>query len=79
MADAEALEVHQDVDVGGSYGVKRGIKHTVLVSYLARKLRTPVRFTEDRLDNMAGGDAHGPDRIFYTDVPFNNDGVIKSL
>ena len=26
------VRVHNDVDVGGSYGVKRGIKHTVLVS-----------------------------------------------
>ena len=28
---ANAVRVHYDVDVGGSYGVKRGIKHTVLV------------------------------------------------
>jgi len=56
-----AVRVHNDVDVGGSYGVKRGIKHTVLVGYLARKLGQPVRFIEDRLDNMSGGDAHGPD------------------
>src|SRR6476646_4301944 len=55
--------VHQDVDVGGSYGVKRGIKHTVLVSHLARRLGRPVRLIEDRLDNMRAGDAHGPDRI----------------
>ena len=74
-----SVRVYQDIDVGGSYGVKRGIKHTVLVSYLARKLQTPVRFTEDRLDNMASGDSHGPDRIFYTDVAFTNDGIIKSL
>jgi len=26
-----AVRVHYDVDVGGSYGVKRGLKHTVLV------------------------------------------------
>ena len=35
---ANNIRVHYDVDVGGSYGVKRGIKHTVLVAYLARKL-----------------------------------------
>ena len=29
----------------------------------ARKLGFPVRFIEDRLENMSGGDAHGPDRI----------------
>ena len=35
---ATSVRVHYDVDVGGSYGVKRGIKHTVLVGYLARRL-----------------------------------------
>jgi len=35
---ASAVRVHYDVDVGGSYGVKRGIKHSVLVSYLTRRL-----------------------------------------
>lgn len=73
------VRVHNDVDVGGSYGVKRGIKHTVLVSYLTKKLGFPVRFIEDRLDNMSGGDAHGPDRIFDMTMAFDDDGVIKSL
>ena len=71
--------LHQDVDVGGSYGVKRGIKHCVLIGYLCRKLRVPVRLIEDRLVNMSSGDAHGPDRIFDTSVAFNRDGVIRSL
>ena len=73
------IKVNQDVDVGGSYGVKRGIKHTVLVSYLSRKLGFPVRFVEDRLDNMAGSDAHGPGRIFDTEVAFTDDGIIRSI
>ena len=59
---ASAVRVHHDVDVGGSYGVKRGIKHTVLVGYLSRRLGVPVRLIEDRLENMRGGDAHGPER-----------------
>lgn len=74
-----AVRVHNDVDVGGSYGVKRGIKHTVLVSYLCRKLGFPVRFLEDRLDNMSGGDAHGPDRVFDTTLAFDSQGVISSM
>jgi 2-furoyl-CoA dehydrogenase large subunit len=74
-----SIRVHQDVDVGGSYGVKRGIKHSVLAGYLSRQLRLPVRLIEDRLVNMSSGDAHGPDRIFDVDVAFNNDGVIRSL
>ncbi len=73
------VRVHFDVDVGGSYGVKRGIKHTVLVGYLAKKTGLPVRFIEDRLENMRGGDMHGPDRIFDMTVAFDASGTINSL
>jgi 2-furoyl-CoA dehydrogenase large subunit len=74
-----AVRVHYDVDVGGSYGVKRGLKHTVLVGYLARRLGVPVRLIEDRLENMRGGDMHGPDRIFDMNVAFDRDGTIRAL
>ena len=74
-----AVRVHYDVDVGGSYGVKRGIKHTVLVGYLARRLGCPVRLIEDRLENMRGGDMHGPDRKFDVSVAYNRDGTIVAL
>src|SRR6266849_1170297 len=73
------VRVHQDVDVGGSYGVKRGIKQTVIVAHLARILGRPVRLLEDRLDNMRAGDAHGPDRIFDVDIAFNDEGIVKSM
>jgi 2-furoyl-CoA dehydrogenase large subunit len=73
------VRVHFDVDVGGSYGVKRGLKHSVLVGYLARKLNRPVRFLEDRLENMRGGDMQGPDRIFDVTLAFDGDGTIRSM
>jgi 2-furoyl-CoA dehydrogenase large subunit len=74
-----AVRVHFDVDVGGSYGVKRGIKHSVLVGYLARKLGRPVRFIEDRLENMRGGDMQGPDRVFDVTLAFDGKGVVHSM
>ncbi len=74
-----AVRVHFDVDVGGSYGLKRGIKHTVLVGYLAKKLGVPVRLIEDRIENMRGGDMHGPDRFFDMQVAFDRDGTIRGL
>jgi len=74
-----SVRVHHDVDVGGSYGVKRGIKHTVLVGYLSRRLGFPVRLIEDRLENMRGGDAHGPERLFDVEVAFDDQGIIKSM
>lgn len=74
-----SVRVHYDVDVGGSYGVKRGIKHSVLVGHLSRLLNRPVRLIEDRLENMRAGDAHGPDRIFDVDVAFDGDGIVRSM
>ena len=74
-----AVRVHFDVDVGGSYGLKRGIKHTVLVGYLALKLGVPVRLIEDRLENMRGGDMHGPDRFFDMQLAFDRDGTIRGM
>ena len=74
-----SVRVHHDVDVGGSYGVKRGIKHTVLCGYLSRRLGFPVRLVEDRLENMRGGDAHGPERLFDVEVAYDDAGIIKSM
>jgi 2-furoyl-CoA dehydrogenase large subunit len=73
------VRVHNDVDVGGSYGVKRGIKHAVLAGYLSRRLGFPVRLIEDRLENMRGGDGHGPERNFDVEAAFDERGVIHSL
>ena len=74
-----SVRVHHDVDVGGSYGVKRGIKHSVLAAYLAKRLGFPIRLIEDRLENMRGGDAHGPERLFDVEVAFNDDGIVRSM
>lgn len=76
---ANGVRVHYDIDVGGSYGVKRGIKQTVLVAHLSRVLSRPVRLIEDRLENMRAGDAHGPERTFDVDVAYNRDGIIRSM
>ena len=73
------VRVHYDVDVGGSYGVKRGIKHTVLVGFLSRQLGVPVQLIEDRLENMCAGDMHGPERIFDVELAYDHDGLIRSM
>jgi len=74
-----SVRVHNDVDVGGSYGVKRGIKHAVLVGYLSRRLGFPVRLVEDRLENMRAGDGHGPERNFDIEVAFDEMGLIRAM
>jgi 2-furoyl-CoA dehydrogenase large subunit len=73
------VRVHFDVDVGGSYGVKRGIKHGVLAAYLARMLDAPVKFIEDRAENMHGGDFHGPDRVFDVALSYTSEGIFTSI
>jgi 2-furoyl-CoA dehydrogenase large subunit len=74
-----AVRVHFDVDVGGSYGVKRGIKHAVLVGHLARVLGRPVRLVEDRLENMTGGDMQGPERVFDVELAYDDDGRVHAM
>ncbi|HUB95273.1 MAG TPA: molybdopterin cofactor-binding domain-containing protein, partial [Stellaceae bacterium] len=74
-----AVRTHFDVDVGGSYGGKRGLKHAVLAGYLARRLNAPVRLIEDRLENLRGGDAHGPDRIFDVSLAFDDGGIVHAM
>ena len=74
-----AVRVHYDVDVGGSYGVKRGIKHAVLVGHLARLLNRPVRLVEDRLENMTGGDMQGPERGFDVELAYDGTGRIHAM
>jgi len=74
-----SVRVHHDIDVGGSYGVKRGIKHTVLAGYLSRRLGFPIRLIEDRLENMRGGDAHGPERLFDVEVAYDDNGIVHSM
>ena len=73
------VRVHFDVDVGGSYGVKRGIKHAVLAGYLSTRLRAPVKLIEDRAENMHGGDFHGPDRIFDVELACTREGDFTSI
>ena len=50
-----------------------------MVGYLTRRLGFPVRLIEDRLENMRGGDAHGPERNFDIEVAFDEAGVIRSM
>jgi 3-oxo-Delta1-steroid hydratase/dehydrogenase large subunit len=54
------VRVHNDVDVGGSYGVKRGIKHAVVVGYFSRRLGFPMRLVEDRLETYAPATGTAP-------------------
>ena len=73
------VRVHQDVDVGGSYGTKRGQKQMLLVCAATRLVGKPVKFIEDRLEYMRASDAHGPERIFKVKLATDAEGVILAM
>jgi 2-furoyl-CoA dehydrogenase large subunit len=73
------LRVHQDVDVGGSYGAKRGRKQMYLTCVAAMVVGRPVKFLEDRRENLQAGDAHGPDRVFTIKLAVDEDAIVKAI
>jgi 2-furoyl-CoA dehydrogenase large subunit len=74
-----SVRVHMDVDVGGSYGSKRGKKQMYLTAIASRITGRPVKFIEDRLENMQAGDGHGPDRYYRVRVAASRDGIVSAL
>ena len=41
--------------------------------------RRPVKLIEDRLENMRGGDMHGPERIFDVELAFDGAGLVQAM
>lgn len=65
---------------GGSFGSKLfNHKNVVLTCALARAARRPVKYMEDRLDNILNADAHGCDRIYEAELALSRDGTLLSL
>jgi CO/xanthine dehydrogenase Mo-binding subunit len=46
---------------------------------LAREAGRPVKYMEDRLDNILNADAHGSDRIYNAELALKKDGTMLSL
>jgi CO/xanthine dehydrogenase Mo-binding subunit len=74
-----SARVHMDVDIGGSYGSKRGKKQMYIAALAALMTQRPARFIEDRVENLVSGDNHGSDRIYTTRVAVSNDGILQAL
>lgn len=73
------VKVHMDIDIGGSYGSKRGRKQMYLTAAAAIRTRRPVKFMEDRIENMQASDGHGPDRYYTVQVAASADGLVRAL
>ncbi|MGH9024265.1 MAG: xanthine dehydrogenase family protein molybdopterin-binding subunit, partial [Acidimicrobiia bacterium] len=66
-------------DVGGGFGVKAAIyPEDVVLCVLARRLRVPVRFLEDRLEGLLT-DTHARDHAYEVTAGFDSDGRLVGL
>lgn len=66
-------------DSGGSFGIKATIYvYVVLLGLASRKLGIPVRWTEDRLEHLAGS-AASTARVTRLDAAFGPDGELLAL
>ena len=67
-------------DAGGSFGSKLFChKVCTLAGTLARAAGRPVKYLEDRIDNMTSGDAHGSDRLYDAKLALKRDGTMLSM
>jgi CO/xanthine dehydrogenase Mo-binding subunit len=65
---------------GGSFGSKLFLhKVIVLTGGLARLAGRPVKFIEDRIDNMTNADGHASDRVYEAELALKSDGTMLSL
>jgi carbon-monoxide dehydrogenase large subunit len=66
-------------EVGGSFGSKLNVyAEEGLVVYLAKKTGHPVKWIEERRENMAAT-IHGRDQINYVDLALKRDGTILGM
>jgi len=66
-------------DVGGGFGMKSHIfPEEIVLSALSRELRRPIKWVEDRRENLYGS-YHAKDEICYVELAVKKDGTILGL
>ncbi len=66
-------------DVGGGFGVKDQIyPEEVLVSYVARKLRKPIKWIEDRTESFYAS-THAREQVHDVQLAVKNDGTLLAI
>lgn len=83
IADQLGLSEHQvrviAPDVGGGFGPKVQVyPEEVLIAHLARVLKRPVKWIEDRPEHLVST-AHSRDQVHFVDVAFEADGTITAI
>ena len=76
---AARLRLHVPADIGGSFGIKAGMyPYIALMALASRHAGRPVRWTEDRLEHLAGSSA-GADRLMRFEAAVTADGTVTGL
>ncbi len=67
------------VDVGGSFGLKSAVfREDLVICAAARMLRRPVKWVEDRFENLASS-AHAREEMLEVSAAVQDDGTILAL
>ncbi|MDZ7702629.1 MAG: xanthine dehydrogenase family protein molybdopterin-binding subunit [Halobacteriales archaeon] len=78
--DPEDVNLVVPPDVGGSFGTKIGVhRYCALTAMAAKLLETPVKFVEDRVEYLQGGDAHSSDREYRVKLAVSDDGGVEAI
>ncbi|MFB6073011.1 MAG: xanthine dehydrogenase family protein molybdopterin-binding subunit [Halobacterium sp.] len=77
----EKVSLEVPADVGGSFGTKIAIHRYCAVASMASQQLDgrPVKFVEDRVENLQGGDMHSSDREYRVRLAYDDDGTIEGL
>ncbi|XVH31134.1 xanthine dehydrogenase family protein molybdopterin-binding subunit [Haloferacaceae archaeon DSL9] len=77
----ERVKLNVPPDVGGSFGTKIAIhRYCCLASMASHQLDgRPVKFVEDRIENLQGGDMHSTERVYRVRAAVDDDGTIRGL
>ena len=67
------------LDVGGGFGVKMHVfPEELIIPFLARELRRPVKWIEDRRENLMAS-VHARDHVLHAEIAARKDGTILAL
>ena len=77
----EKVRLNVPADVGGSYGTKIAIHRYCCLAAMASQYLDgrPVKFVEDRVENLQGGDMHSTERDYTVKLAVDDDGTIRGL
>lgn len=79
--DADDVTIDVPADIGGSFGTKIGMHRYVNLAAMASHQLDgrPVKFVEDRVEYLQGGDVHSADREYRMRLAYDDDGTIRAL